>query len=79
MAILLHLPKRYEVDSRRLGEKFLPSSPTVHWKCGQPAALEVTAISMLQQLTVRGVSTTRGHALVIGEERKMTAHAEACH
>ena len=32
----------------------------------------------LQQLTVVGASTTKGHALSVGEERKRAA-AEACH
>ena len=31
------------------------------------------------QLTVVGASTTKGHALSVGEERKRAAHAEACH
>ena len=38
----------------------------------------MTVISSLQQLTVVGASTTQGHALAIGEERKLAAHAEAC-
>ena len=48
------------------------------WLRGQPAALDVTVISTMQQLTVTGASSTQGHALTVGEERKMTAHAEAC-
>ena len=40
----------------------------------------MTVISTLQQLTVAvGASTTKGHALSVGEERKRAAHAEACH
>ena len=49
-----------------------------NWKRGQPAALDVTVISTIQQLTIAGASTTQGHALSVGEERKMAAHAEAC-
>ena len=49
------------------------------WKRGQPAAIDVTVISTLQQLTVVGASTTKGHALSVGEDRKRAAHAEACH
>ena len=35
-------------------------------------------ISTLQQQTIAGTSTTQGHALSVGKERKMAAHAEAC-
>ena len=52
---------------------FLPS-----WKGGRPAALDVTVISTLQQLTLPGAATVQGHALLLGEERKLSAHAEAC-
>ena len=49
-----------------------------NWKRGQPAALDVMVISTLQQQTIAGASTTQGHALSLGEERKMAAHAEVC-
>ena len=42
------------------------------------AALDVTVISTLQQLTLVGAASTLGHALRIGEEWKMAAHTEAC-
>ena len=42
-----------------------------------PAALDVTVISTLQSLTVNQASV-QGHALMVGEERKCVAHAEAC-
>ena len=48
------------------------------WKRGQPATLDVSVISTLQQLTVNGASTIQGHALSIGEERKLTVHAAPC-
>ena len=48
------------------------------WKRGQPAALDVTVISAMQQLTQAGAASTLGYALHVGEERKMAAHAEAC-
>ena len=35
-------------------------------------------ISTMQNLTVTGAATTPGHALTVGEERKMAAHAEDC-
>ena len=46
---------------------------------GQPAALDVTVISTLQQSTLQGAASTQGHALVVGAERKLAAHAVACH
>ena len=46
---------------------------------GRPVALDVTVISTLQQSTVQGAATVQGHALLVGEERKFAAHAEACH
>lgn len=62
-------------DSRsRPADVFLPN-----WSRGRPAALDVTVISSLQQLTLVGASTTPGHALRIGEDRKMAAHADSCH
>ena len=50
-----------------------------YWKRGSPAALDVTVISTLQQLTVNEAATTQGHALSVGEERKRAAHNESCH
>ena len=46
-------------------------------KRGQPAALDVTVISTMQQLTQASAASTPGYALHVGEERKMAAHAEA--
>ena len=42
-----------------------------NWKRGQPAALDVTVISTMQQLTQAGAASTPGYALHVGEERKM--------
>ena len=52
---------------------FLP-----YWKRGRPVALDVRVISTLLQFTVQGAATIQGHALLVGEERKLAAHAEAC-
>ena len=61
-------------DTRsRPADIFLPN-----WKRGRPAALDVTVISTLQQLTIHGAASMQGHALRVGEERKIAAHAEAC-
>ena len=52
---------------------FLPN-----WARGRPAALDVTVISPLQQATLQGAATTQGHALLVGEARKFTAHGSQC-
>ena len=67
------VPSLIPGSSSRPADIYLP-----HWKRGLPAVLDVTVISSIQQLTVVGASTTQGHALVVGEERKLAAHAEAC-
>ena len=61
-------------DSRsRPADVYLP-----YWKRGQPAAMDVTVISPLQQKTLAAASISQGHALTVGEDRKMAANAEAC-
>ena len=60
-------------SSSRPADVYLPN-----WKRGKPAALDVSVISTMQNLTVTGAATTPGHALTVGEERKMAAHAEDC-
>ena len=57
----------------RPADIFLPN-----WQRGQPAALDVTVISTLQQSTLQGAASTQGHTLVVGAERKLAAHAVAC-
>ena len=49
-----------------------------YWVRGQPAALDVTVISTLQQQTLTGAASIPGHALQVGEDRKMAAHADTC-
>ena len=49
------------------------------WQRGQPAALDVTVISTLQQCIVEGAAVTLGYALAVREERKRVAHATPCH
>ena len=49
------------------------------WVRGQPAAFDVTVISPLQQLTVQRAALVQGHALTVGEERKLASHSAACH
>ena len=60
-------------SSSRLADVYLP-----HWKRCQRAALDKTVISALQSQILIGAAHTPGYALQEGEERKMSAHAEAC-
>ena len=43
-----------------------------------PAGSDVTVISTMQRATVNGAASTQGHALLVGEARKMSAHEAAC-
>ena len=60
-------------SASRPADIFLPN-----WSRGRPAALDVTVISTLQNLTLAGAAATQGHALRIGEERKLAAHNADC-
>ena len=57
----------------RPADVFLPS-----WKGGRPAALDVTVVSTMQQATIQGAASTQGHALMVGQARKLAAHGDAC-
>ena len=48
-----------------------------NWERGQPAALDVTVISPLQPLILHRAASSAGHALTVGEQRKLAAHAAA--
>ena len=60
-------------SQNRSADVYLPS-----WKGGHPAALDVTVISTMQQATIQGAAISHGYALLVGEERKMAAHADTC-
>ena len=74
----MHVPMHAEVKGRL---KFRPYEMcTYFWhSLSRPVALDVTVISTLQSLTLSGTAHTQGHALQIGEKRKMAAHKESCH
>ena len=57
----------------RPADVFLPN-----WSRGRPAALDITIISPLQQATLQGAASTQGHALLVGEARKFSAHGAQC-
>ena len=42
-------------------------------------SLDVTVISPLQKLTIRGAATSQGNALEVGEERKRSSHSSSCY
>ena len=67
------VPSLVPGTSSRPADVYLPN-----WCRGRPAALDVTVISTLQSLTLAGAASTQGHALRVGEERKMAAHNEVC-
>ena len=73
------LAPRKEVPSLIPGSSSHPAGVYLpNWTRGQPAALDVTVIS-LQQLTLQGAASTQGHALSVGTLRKNAAHADPCH
>ena len=64
------LPPRREVPSLIPGANSHPAD--IYLPCakrGKPAALDVSAISPLQKLTVEGDTSTQGHALQVGKTK----------
>ena len=71
---------RKEMPSLISGSRSCPADIYVPlWVGHRPAAMDVTVISPLQQLTLSGASSIAGHALQVREERKRTAYADLCH
>ena len=78
-AALATLAPRKEAPSLIPGSSSCPADVYLpYWVRGQPAALDVTVISTLQQQTLTGAASVPGHALQVSEDRKMAAHADAC-
>ena len=74
------LAPRKEVPSLIPGSQSRPADIYLpNWERGQPAALDVTVISPLQSLTLHRATSSAGHALTVGEQRNVAAHAAACH
>ena len=74
------LAPRKEVPALIPGTSSRPADVSLPiWKRGQPAALDVTLISTLQNLTVAGAASTQSHTLSVATERKMALHSTACH
>ena len=67
------VPSLIPISRSRPADIFLPS-----WVRGQPAALDVTLISTMQPATINGTASTQGHALLVGEVRKLSIHEAAC-
>ena len=73
------LAPRRELPSLIPGSQACPADIFLpNWDRGRPTALAVTVISTLQQLTLQGAAITPGHALAVGENRKMSMHASQC-
>ena len=71
---------RKEMPSLIPGSRSHPADVYVPlWVGRRPAAMDMTVISPLQQLTLSGASSIAGHELQVAEERKRTAYAELCH
>ena len=71
------LAPRREVPSLIPGSQSRPADIYLpNWERGQPAALDVTIISPLQSLTLHRAAS---YALTVGKQRKVAAHAAACH
>jgi hypothetical protein len=66
-------PSLVPCSQSRPADIFLPN-----WERDRPAALDVSVISTLQRLTLSGAASVQGHALRVGEERKMALHAASC-
>ena len=60
-------------SNSRPADVFLPN-----WRSGKPAALDVSVISPLQQLTLAEAASSPGHALQVGINRKLATHASTC-
>ena len=73
MAPRKKVPSLIPGSQSRPADVFLPT-----WTRGQRAALDITVISFLQQLTLCEASSVAGHALSVGEARKIAVHAASC-
>ena len=67
------MPSLVPGSASRPADVFLPT-----WERGQPAALDVTVVSTLQNRTVVRAASVSGYALSVARERKVAAHSEAC-
>ena len=61
-------------SSSRPADVFLPC-----WKRGRSAALDVTVVSPVQQLTINNAAVTQGYTIAVAEERKRRLHDNNCH
>ena len=67
------MPSMVPGSASRPADVFLPT-----WEGGQPAALDVTVVSTLQNRTVVRAASVSGYALSVARERKIAAHSETC-
>ncbi len=69
----MEVPSLISSSQSRPADVYFPN-----WKRGQPAALDVAVISTLQQQTLARAANTPGHALHVGEERKIVRRWKRC-
>ena len=67
------MPSLVPGSASRTADVFLPT-----WERDQPAALDVTVVSTLQNRTVVRAASVSGYALSVARERNMAAHSESC-
>ena len=67
------MPSLVPGSASRPADVFLPT-----WERGQPAALDITIVSTLQNRTVVRAASVSGYALSITREKKVAVHSEAC-
>ncbi len=66
-------PGLVEDSDTRPADVLLPN-----WCNGRPAALDIHVISPLQQTTISQAAQTKGHALQVGIQRKLTSNLSSC-
>lgn len=69
----MEIPSLIPGSNNRPADIYIPT-----WSRGSPAALDVTVISPLQQLTVDRAAITQGHALQVAHNRKVATHDAPC-
>ena len=73
------LAPRKEIPSLIPGTNSRPADIYLpNWCRGRPASLDITVISTLQSSTLLGATNNQGHALRVGDERKIAAHNKSC-
>ena len=79
--VLFSAAQSAALGPRKEAPGIIPNSsarPAPNWSRGRQAALDVSVISPLQQLTLSEAAVTPGHALQVCVRRKLTVNLPAC-